>query len=169
MPELAVVWHRRGMVEVSIEEMTEREYERWRAAAARTFAAAQVEAGNWAAGDALRRAEERTAQLLPEGRATPGMLFLSGVTADGVRVGGLWIDEGPRSTGSAFLYLVEVYPEYRSSGYGRALLAAGERFLRDRGVSALELNVFGDNKAAVGLYDSSGYRVVTQQMRKELS
>jgi ribosomal protein S18 acetylase RimI-like enzyme len=162
------VWHRHGMPEVSIEEMTEQEYGRWCAAAARTFAKAQVEAGNWPAGDALRQAEERTARLLPEGRATPGMLFLSGVTPDGTRVGGLWIHERPGDPRTAFLYLVEVYPEYRSSGYGRALLAAGERFLRGRGVSALELNVFGANKAAVGLYDSSGYRVVTQQMRKEL-
>jgi ribosomal protein S18 acetylase RimI-like enzyme len=157
------------MPEVSVEEMSESEYERWRAAAARTFGQSQVTAGNWAADDALRLAEERTAQLLPEGRATPGMLFLSGVTADGLRVGGLWIDEKPRHGGAAFLYLIEVYPEHRSAGYGRALLAAAERFLRDRGVSALELNVFGDNRVAVGLYDSAGYRVITQQMRKELS
>ncbi|MBC8993576.1 N-acetyltransferase, partial [Micromonospora chalcea] len=33
---------------------------------------------------------------------------------------------------------------------------------------ALELNVFGTNETARKLYETSGYRVVTQQMRKDL-
>jgi RimJ/RimL family protein N-acetyltransferase len=32
----------------------------------------------------------------------------------------------------------------------------------------VELNVFGDNARAIRLYEISGYRVVTQQMRKSL-
>ena len=36
------------------------------------------------------------------------------------------------------------------------------------GVAAAELNVFRDNARAIGLYASAGYRVVTQQMRKDL-
>ncbi|MFI7026227.1 GNAT family N-acetyltransferase [Micromonospora sp. NPDC049900] len=51
---------------------------------------------------------------------------------------------------------------------GRKLLAAGEDVVRRHGVSSLELNVFGDNDRARRLYQSSGYRVVTQQMRKTL-
>ncbi|MEV0005724.1 GNAT family N-acetyltransferase [Micromonospora sp. NPDC050980] len=53
-------------------------------------------------------------------------------------------------------------------GLDRALLAAGERAARERGARALELNVFGANETAAQLYRTSGYRVVTQQMRKDL-
>ena len=67
-----------------------------------------------------------------------------------------------------FLYYIEVDGEHRSAGSGRALLAAGERELRDRGVGSLELSVFGDNGTAIRLYQTSGYRVVTRQMRKAL-
>ena len=38
----------------------------------------------------------------------------------------------------------------------------------DAGVSALERNVFGRNLPVVALYDSPGYAVTTQQMRKDL-
>jgi ribosomal protein S18 acetylase RimI-like enzyme len=40
--------------------------------------------------------------------------------------------------------------------------------VRARGVKAIELNVFGDNTRAIRLYETSGYTVVTQQMRKRL-
>jgi hypothetical protein len=35
-------------------------------------------------------------------------------------------------------------------------------------VSALALNVFGDNETAPNLYSSSDYQITTQQMRKQL-
>jgi ribosomal protein S18 acetylase RimI-like enzyme len=41
--------------------------------------------------------------------------------------------------------------------------------VRSRGVGALELNVFGDNARAIRLYETFGYHVVTQQMRKSLA
>ena len=49
---------------------------------------------------------------------------------------------------------------------GRALLAACEAAVAERGISRLELNVHGHNATAIRLYDTSGYGVVTQQLRK---
>ena len=57
---------------------------------------------------------------------------------------------------------------HRGAGYGRALLTAAEEELRHRGAPAVGLNVFGHNQVAVRLYTSSGYRVTSQQMLKEL-
>ena len=54
------------------------------------------------------------------------------------------------------------------NGLGRALLEAVEDAARQAGAAALELNVFGRNHTAISLYSSSGYDVVTQQMRKSL-
>ncbi|HEX2774639.1 MAG TPA: GNAT family N-acetyltransferase [Micromonosporaceae bacterium] len=150
--------------------MTEAEFDAWHQRLAEAFASEQVAAGNWSPDEALDLALQGNAALLPDGLATDGMLLLKGVRADGTAVGTLWIGlTHPRGTSDcAFLYDIEVEDEYRGAGYGRALLAVGEDAVRSRGVNALELNVFGTNMRAIRLYESSGYTVVAQQMRKNL-
>lgn len=98
------------------------------------------------------------------------MLFLWGERPDGARVGVLWLSlTHPRGTPDCgFIYDIEIGESYRGAGYGRALLAAAEDELRRRGVGALELHVFAGNTRAIQLYQTSGYQVVTQQMRKSL-
>lgn len=150
--------------------MTQAEFDEWWYILARRFADAKVAAGSWAAEGALEEALRANATLLPDGLATEGNLILKGVRPDGTPVGRLWIAlKHPQGVaGCAFLYDIEVEPEFRGAGYGKALLAAAEEAVRSRGLAQLELNVFGDNPVAIGLYASSGYAVVTQQMRKTL-
>lgn len=99
------------------------------------------------------------------------MLLLIGQRADGGPVGRIWLGlKHPRGTaGCAFLYDIEVDEPYRGQGYGRALLAAAEEAARSHGASAIELNVFGGNAAAIALYRRAGYVVVQQQMRTTLT
>ncbi|MFC0003097.1 GNAT family N-acetyltransferase [Micromonospora siamensis] len=158
------------MTEVHVRSMSPDEFDRWQTDLAVSYARSHVEAGNWPAEEALDRAREANAALLPQGMATPGMIFLVGALPDGAPVGHLWIGlTHPKGlAGCAYLYDIEVLPERRGQGLGRALLAVGEEAARQRGAAALELNVFGDNAPAVGLYRTSGYRVSTQQMRKDL-
>jgi ribosomal protein S18 acetylase RimI-like enzyme len=158
------------MPELTLREMTADEFDEWHDAELQGYADAQVSAGVWQSGDALRRSAELHDSLLPAGRQTPGMLFLQGLRPDGAVIGTVWIAlEHPRGVPDcAFLFDIEVREEHRSGGYGRALLAAAESVVRDRGLAAMELNVHGDNPRAMSLYATSGYRVVTQQMRKNL-
>jgi ribosomal protein S18 acetylase RimI-like enzyme len=163
--------HDLAMPDVSLRPMTQAEFDEWQDILARQFADAKVAAGSWAAEGAFEKARQANAAVLPDGLATEGMLVRKAVRPDGTPVGRLWIAlQHPQgATGCAFLYDIEVEPEFRGAGYGRALLAAAEDAVRDRGLAALELNVFGDNPVAIGLYASSGYAVVSQQMRKSLS
>ncbi|BCB77640.1 GNAT family N-acetyltransferase [Phytohabitans flavus] len=158
------------MPELSVRPMTQAEFAQWRYAIARRFADSKVAAGSWAAETALERALTANDALLPDGLATEGMLLLKGVRPDGTPIGRLWIRLGhpDGAAGCAFLYDIEVEPEFRGAGYGRALLAAAEEAVRAQGLAELELNVFGHNPVAMSLYATSGYRVVTQQMRKTL-
>lgn len=151
--------------------MTEPEFAAWQDDLARGYADEQVQSGNWAPEEALDRAREDTATRLPQGRDTPGMLFLVGSGARGEPVGRIWLSvEHPKGTADcAFLYDIEVDERHRGTGYGRALLRAAEEAARSRGVSALELNVFGGNATAIALYESAGYVVVQQQMRTRLT
>ncbi len=159
------------MPEITLRDMTEAEFDEWHAGTLRAYAEAQVAAGNWTAEDAPELSRQDDAARLPEGHSTPGMLFLKGLLGDGTPVGVLWLAlTHPRGIPDcAFIYKIEVEPAYRGAGHGRALLAAGEDLLRSHGVGAVELNVFGANTTALGLYATSGYRVVTQQMRKDLA
>ncbi|MGY1805558.1 GNAT family N-acetyltransferase [Blastococcus sp. SYSU D00922] len=150
--------------------MTDVEFAEWQEALAEAYADEQVRSGNWTPDEALDRAREGNAALLPHGLDTPGMLLLTGVSADGEPVGRVWLSlEHPRGTADcAFLYDIEVAESHRGLGYGRALLTAAEDAARSGGVSALELNVFGTNATAIALYESAGYAVVQQQMRTRL-
>ena len=150
--------------------MTEAEFAEFRQATARAFADELVATGGWPPEEALERALQGSAELLPQGTATPGMLLFTALRDDGAPVGRLWLGlTHPRGVpGCAFVYDIEVAEAHRGGGLGRALLAAGEDVVRRHGVAAVELNVFGDNTRAIGLYASSGYRLVSQQMRKDL-
>ncbi|MFI7600184.1 GNAT family N-acetyltransferase [Actinoplanes sp. NPDC049681] len=156
------------MPEVSVREMQEREFDDWYEESTRFLAASQVAGGNWPAEEALERAHESRRALLPQGRATAGMVFLRALRPDGTPVGAVWLGlTHPRGVPDcAFLYFLEVGEAHRGAGYGRALLEAAEELARSRGANSLELNVFGYNDPAVRLYETAGYRVVTQQMRK---
>ncbi|WP_410815136.1 GNAT family N-acetyltransferase [Micromonospora sp. 067-2] len=158
------------MIEVDVRAMSREEFDTWQTEVVDAYAQEQVEAGNWTADEALGRSQDANAALLPQGMDTPSMIFLLGLLADGTPIGRLWIGlTHPRGVAHcAFLYDIEVAAEHRGRGLGRALLTAGERVARERGAHALELNVFGYNTTALTLYGSAGYRVTTQQMRKDL-
>ena len=158
------------MTTVTVRTMTASEYDAWQRQIAEEYAQEQVAAGRWPEEGAVQRALDENARLLPDGPDTARMLVLSGVDADGKPIGRAWVGlDHPRGApGVAFLYDIEVVAGRRGSGLGRALLAAVEAVARDAGASALELNVFGGNTAAISMYESSGYDVVTQQMRKAL-
>ena len=158
------------MTTVTLRPMTAAEFDEWQDALAEDYAAEQVAAGRWPYEGAVRRAREESARLLPQGPATERMLVNLAVDADGEPVGRSWVALDPphATAGIAFLYDIEVVESRRGQGLGRALLTATEDAARRAGATALELNVFGRNAAAVALYDSAGYAVVTQQMRKPL-
>jgi ribosomal protein S18 acetylase RimI-like enzyme len=150
--------------------MTEAEFDEFFARSIRNYADTHVAAGNWSREDAEERAAAAGANLLPAGFATDDMLFLIAEAADEA-VGWLWLalpsPGGER--GDAWVYDIEVVADQRGKGYGRALLAAAETELRSRGVAAVSLQVFGHNLAAKQLYETSGYQLTSQLMRKELA
>ncbi|HET7820510.1 MAG TPA: ribosomal protein S18-alanine N-acetyltransferase [Ornithinibacter sp.] len=60
---------------------------------------------------------------------------------------------------------VAVAPRARGRGLGRALLAELEHRARARGAGHVMLEVRADNQAALGLYDRSGFAVLSTRRR----
>lgn len=158
------------MTIVNVRSMTDTEYQFWSRKTAEDFAAEQIATGAWMPEGAVEKAMEQNAALLPDGVPTPRMLILQGLDELGQVVGYAWVGlDHPRGTpDTAFIYDIEILEERRGEGLGGALLAAVEREVQQAGVPAIELNVFGHNRTAISLYESAGYAVTTQQMRKSL-
>ena len=108
------------------------------------------------------------AQLLPDGLASKDMhLFTAAVGDEAVGIG--WFELRQRASGvSAWIYDIRVDGARRGQGLGRGLLDALHDAARELGATSMTLNVFGDNPTAIRLYETSGYAVTAQQMKREL-
>ena len=56
-----------------------------------------------------------------------------------------------------YITTLGVAPASQGRGIGRALLAAAERDLAGKGLREVQLHVFAGNRAAIGLYEATGY------------
>jgi GNAT superfamily N-acetyltransferase len=150
--------------------MTSTEFEAIRARMEREYADDHVAAGDWTAEEAAKRAAAETASLLPQGVDTPGVVMLVAENSEGDTVGRVWLalEHRPGKGDGAWIYDIEIVPEHRGQGFGRALLAAAEQEAARQGVSSIGLNVFGRNTVARSLYESAGYEVAAMQLKKPL-
>ncbi len=144
--------------------MTEARFRAWSAQSVAGFAAQQVAAGLVPAAEASASAGQAFADLLPDGLATPEH-HLWTVRAGDDEVGDLWLRVRPLSAEvEAYVFDVELVPEARGRGLGRATMLAAEDAARGLGATVMRLNVFGHNSPAVRLYESLGYVVAGATM-----
>jgi len=139
---------------LELRAMTPEEFDRFFAGVVDEYAATLAEAGA-SPEQAAERAAEQTAQLVPSGLSSPGMVFFHAWVGDD-RVGRLWLAVDQPM---AFVYDVEVDPDHRRRGHGAGIMNAAARWSRDHGHDVLGLNVFAHNPGARALYDKLGYRV----------
>lgn len=118
---------------------------------------------------AAKKSDEDHAAILPAGLATPGQ-FIFVVEADGESVGHLWLTErGTPDRRVLYIYGIEIDEAHRGRGFGRQTMLLAEGEARARGIGRVELNVFGGNEVARGLYRSLGYAETAVQMGKDLA
>jgi len=134
------------------------------------YAQQQVDSGLVPAAEAASYAREQHDQVLPDGIATPNHHLWTVRDASGRQVGLLWLHVRPRPGGlvEAFVYDVELMPEARGQGLGRATMLAAEDAARELGADLLRLNVFGHNRPAIRLYSGLGYDVAMSSLTLRL-
>jgi ribosomal protein S18 acetylase RimI-like enzyme len=148
--------------------MTDAQYVAYRAHSADSYAKEIVESGSMSWEDAVEKAAADFAALVPEGLETPDHHLFTAYDGE-TEIGLFWLQIRTRATGpEGFILDIEVRPDQRRHGYGRAIMTAGEEECRRRGVTAIGLNVFAQNVGARALYDQLGYQVTSTQMRKRL-
>jgi ribosomal protein S18 acetylase RimI-like enzyme len=108
-------------------------------------------------------------ELLPEGLGTRDHRIEVAEDEDGERVGVLWFARRGTPAGDiAYLFDIEVEEEARGRGHGRRIMELFEREVSALGLGRIELNVFGHNDVARGLYEDLGYVEMSRQLFKDL-
>jgi ribosomal protein S18 acetylase RimI-like enzyme len=145
------------------------EFEQWLPRQEAAYARAIAESGAMPAAAAAEKARLDIARRFASGPASPGQVIFR-LMAGRQPVGWLWLNVPAIGTDPLMAWVndIEVDPAYRGSGYGRAAMLLAEREARARGMTSLGLNVHGQNTVARSLYNSLGYEVMAQQMRKPL-
>jgi ribosomal protein S18 acetylase RimI-like enzyme len=119
--------------------------------------------------ESARRSTDAISETLFPGGVPAAGQFVFVVSEDAIPVGSVWFGTGPDGPPDAwFLWSIEIDVAARGHGLGRQTVRLAEEFARKRGGTKLDLNVFGNNTVARGLYESLGYRISTIQMSKLL-
>ena len=156
-------------VELRLRPATADEIEAWLSRVAAEYAADIAGSGSLPLEEARQKAESDLRAQLTDGPARAGQLF-SRLVAGEQPVGWLWLVV-PFPGGDpamAWVNYVQVDEEFRGRGYGRQAMMLAEEEAAARGMTSVGLNVHGHNTVARGLYDSLGYQVTAQQMKKVL-
>lgn len=153
---------------VELAEMTDDEIRAWLPGMKAHYVDERVRSGQ-PRDQARVQSDQQFEQLLPDGRPAEGQHVMH-ARVDGEKVGMLWMGRpfGGDPT-MWYVFFVEVEPERRGQGLGRAIMLAAEDWTRAHGGSKIGLNVFGHNPTARSLYDSLGYDVMATNMVKELA
>lgn len=155
------------MEQLRLRPMTAAEFKSYRARAIRVRAADHVQAGDCDPGQAETLAAGEADDLLPAGLQTVGMLLLVAEAGNGEQVGQVWIALNGSRPYNAWVYDLQISPERRGEGYGRALLQATEEQARRHGATVIGARVSSANTVIRSLLESSGWNV-TLVMRKPL-
>jgi ribosomal protein S18 acetylase RimI-like enzyme len=147
--------------------LTEDELSGYIRTAEKGYAEQKSSMGGMPAQEAIKQAEQETAQMFPQGRLQPGHEVLKLVDDSGTELGHIWLAPH-QEPGLVFVYDVEVAPHVRGQGFGRALMQLAHERARSMGYHSISLHVFGGNQPAINLYSSLGYEVTNVSMRRSL-
>lgn len=146
-------------------------FARFREESIEEYARKNARAGRAAPGAALAEARAEFARLLPQGERTPDhFLRTLAEGPEGVPVGVLWY--ALRREGGAptlFVYWIGIDAPFRRHGYASEALGQVEAEARRLGAPRVGLHVFGENRAALALYEKLGYSATSVLMAKELA
>lgn len=151
---------------ITLEPMTEAEYQRFLEPAIAEYAQDHVEAGQWTAEEAAEQSRKEFLALLPDGVKTPNHYLFTLVNEAQQNVGMLWF--AMRGQGEAFVYDVRVDAAFQRRGYASQAFLELEDKVRALGGVRIGLHVFGKNHGAIAMYNKLGYEPTNILMAKTL-
>ncbi len=152
-----------------IEQMSQATYDAYLPVAIDEYAAEKCRAGTWSENEALEKATEEFATLLPEGLKTKDHYLFTFRDETGNDLGMVWVLVTEESRGRcAFIFDVKIRSEKQNQGYGKEALRLLEVMLKRMNVKKISLHVFAHNERAIHVYESLGYEKTDYHMSKSL-
>jgi len=154
-----------------IRPLREDEYDAWRRMSRDRYAEDMIENAGFTPEAAGQKSENDFRLTMPDGLASAGQHVFAVEALDGGVVGHVWLGERQTQYEGrvAFVYEIRLDEEHRGKGYGRDAMLLLEDEARTLGLDRIELNVFGGNSVARGLYRSIGYEERAVMMGKKLA
>ena len=155
---------------VTLVEMTEPEFAKWKEQAVAEYAADRVRAGNDTEDGAVDRSRKEFDSFLRDGLKSKGHhLFTVVDESSKQKIGVVWYGDAPGGrTDMVWIYDIRIDENQRGRGYGTAVLALVEERARELGKNRIGLQVFGHNEGAHRLYEKIGYKATNIAMAKDL-
>lgn len=157
---------------VHLQPMKEDTFQHWMIDFITFYSQENVTSGRWREEDAVAFAKDEIDDLIPDGLHTPDHHFYTIVADDmSQEVGVLWIGIRQRRSGRrvAYIYQIEIAPQFRRHGYGRQTLSVLEQLARGWRVDEIGLHAHGHNKQARSLYEQFGFIETDIEMAKHLT
>lgn len=156
---------------IELMPMRGEQFDAFLASSAAAYADDNIKSGRWLRAGAYERALADLKASLPQGVDTPNnYLFHIMATPKDVAVGHIWCaiqdNYGQRS---AFVYDVEIKPEFRRQGFATAAFKAIQTHVAALGIESIGLHVFAFNEEAIALYRQLGFQVTGVNMQKKLN
>lgn len=152
---------------VTLEPMTEAEFQSFLEPLIVEYAQDHVADGQWTQEEALEKSRQEMDELLPEGVATPNHYLFSIVNKAQQKVGVLWFAmRESQGQPAAFVYDVRIDDAFRRQGYGSQAFREMENKVRALGWNKISLHVFGNNHPALEMYKQLGYEATNVLMAK---
>ena len=155
---------------IQLMPMTEGEFQSYYKHLIANYAKENVRSGRWTAEEANEQATKEIQALLTDGVATQDQfLYILKDSNTQAAVGIIWYAmQSLAGHKSAFIYDINIYPNFRRQGYATKALQALEDQVRSTGVREIRLHVFGHNEGAQELYKKIGYVTTNVMMAKTL-
>lgn len=154
---------------VQLTRMTQAEYDLFYPIALQRLAEELSKARDVSLAKGIEQAKKSFNNVFPDGDINVADQYIFNIIANNAQVGilqfGIKRDE---STPEAYIWDLEVKPEYRGMGYGEAAMIALEKLVKELKVYRIRLNVFGHNSKAIALYKKINYEIVSMSMVKRL-
>lgn len=155
---------------IELRTMNSQEFADYMKYAVDNYAAEKEKGEGLSKEEALKVSKDSFERLLPKGLESPDQFLFSVIEiATSKPVGILWLAKKMNGDKPyAFIYDVELKPENRGKGLGKALMNLMENETRRLGCMSVGLHVFGHNEAATALYEKSGFITTSRMMKKDL-
>ncbi len=155
---------------IELRKMNPQEFSDYMKFAVNNYAAEKQKGEGLSQDEALKVSKESYERQLPQGLETHDQFLFSVIEkATNQPVGILWFAKKLNGHKPyAFIYDIELKPQNRGKGLGKALISLMEDEVRRLGCLSVGLHVFGHNTAAIALYEKTGFHTTNRMMRKDL-